>query len=66
MSVAEKLPPEELALSASECAELWGMSQEWWLRTVACRQGFHEQISRKPAAWIAVEVLEYRRTHRAA
>lgn len=46
MSVAEKLPPEELALSASECAELWGMSQEWWLRTVACRPGFPLELAR--------------------
>lgn len=65
MTAAQKLPPHELALTAAECADLWAMSPEWWLRTVACHPDFPERISRKPAAWIAGEVLEYRRTHRA-
>jgi len=65
VSVAEKLPAEELAFTADECAELWRMSPDWWLRTVASRPGFPERIKRRPAVWIAGEVLEYRRDHRA-
>lgn len=65
MGAAEKLPAEELALSAGECAELWGMGKDWWLRTVACRPGFPLPVSRKPYAWIAGEVLDYRRNNRA-
>lgn len=65
MSVALKVAPEELAFTADDCAELWAMSPDWWLRTVASRPGFPARISRRPAAWIAGEVLEYRRDHRA-
>lgn len=65
MSAAEKIPPEELAVSAEECAELWGMSKEYWLRTIACQPGFPSRIARKPATWIVGEVLEWRRSHRA-
>lgn len=62
MSAAEKLTPDQLPLTTEECAELWSMSKEWWLRTIACKPGFPRPIAK--GVWIAGEVLEYRRDHR--
>ena len=65
MGAAEKIPWTELAMSAAECAELWVMTPEHFLATVACKPDFPERITRKPASWKAGEVVEYRDTHRA-
>lgn len=35
MSAAEKIPWTELAMSADECAQLWGISADRFLRTYA-------------------------------
>lgn len=62
MGAAEKLPADELAITSDECAELWAMSREWWLRTIACKPGFPRPIAK--GVWIAGEVLAYRRENR--
>lgn len=64
MGAAEKIPWTELAMSAKECAELWGMSDEHWLRTVACKPGFPVRLTKKPATWKAGEIVAYRDNHR--
>jgi len=64
MTVAEKVPWMELALSAEECAELWGLTKEHFLASVACKPGFPDRLTYKPATWRAGEVVEYRNSHR--
>lgn len=64
MGAAEKIPWTELAMSAEDCAELWGMSADHWLRTVACRPGFPVRLTKKPATWKAGEVVAYRDANR--
>jgi hypothetical protein len=64
MSAAEKIPWTELAMSADECAELWGVSKDHFLQRVACRPGFPDRLTFKPATWRAGEVVEYRNTNR--
>lgn len=64
MSAAEKIPWTELAMTADECAELWAISKEHFLETVACRPGFPVRLTRKPATWKAGEVIEYRDQNR--
>lgn len=59
---ALKIPPEEQAISAEECAQLWCMSRDYWLRTIACLPDFPKTIAR--STWIVGEVLEWRREHR--
>ncbi len=65
MSAAEKIPWTELALNAEECAALWGISADRFLRTYACLPTFPVRIHRKPAAWKAGEVIEWRDKNRA-
>ena len=64
MSAAEKIPWQELAMDAAECAELWGISRTHFLETVACRPGFPDRLTMKPATWRAGEVVEYRNANR--
>lgn len=64
MSALDKLPWTELALSAEECAELWGVSKDHFLQRVACRPGFPSRLTFKPATWRAGEVVEYRNSNR--
>lgn len=65
MGAAEKVPWTELALDAKDCAELWGgITPEHFLATYACRPGFPERITMKPAAWRAGDVIEYRNRNR--
>jgi len=59
-----KIPWSELPLNAAECAELWAISKEYFLETVACRPGFPVRLTRKPATWKAGEVIEYRDQNR--
>ncbi len=65
MSAAEKIPWTELAMSADECAQLWGISADRFLRTYACLPTFPLRVHRKPAAWKAGEVIEWRDKNRA-
>lgn len=64
MSAAEKIPWQELAMTAEECGELWGVSGEHFLRTVACKPNFPARLTRKPATWKAGEVIAYRDRNR--
>lgn len=64
MSAAEKIPWTELPLTAEECAALWCISPEHFLATVACLPDFPVRVTKKPASWLAGEVIEYRNTNR--
>ena len=64
MSAAEKIPWTELAMTAAECSELWGITPEHFLATVACKPGFPDRLTFKPATWRAGEVVEYRNSNR--
>lgn len=64
MGAAEKIPWTELAMTAEECAELWGVSKDHFLQRVACRPGFPSRLTFKPATWRAGEVVEYRNENR--
>lgn len=63
MGAAEKIPPDELAISAEEACKLWNMTREYWLRTIACKPTFPKPIAK--GTWIVGEVLVWRREHRA-
>lgn len=65
MSAAEKIPWHELAMTADECAELWGLTKEHWLSTIACGPDFPKRLTMRPATWKAGEVVEYRNANRA-
>jgi hypothetical protein len=65
VSAAEKIPWEQLPLTAHECGELWGVTGEHFLATVACLPDFPERMTYKPATWLAGEVVEYRNANRA-
>lgn len=65
MSAAEKIPWTELPLTAEECAALWCISPEHFLASVACQPDFPVRVTKKPASWLAGEVIEYRNANRA-
>lgn len=56
--VRSKIPWQELAMNAEECAELFGMTAEYFLRAVACKPTFPVRLTRKPATWKAGEVID--------
>lgn len=60
MGAAEKIPWQELVILPDECAELWGYSTDYWLRTVACQPGFPARVG---AGWRAGDVIDYRNAH---
>jgi hypothetical protein len=64
MGAAEKIPWQELPLNAKDCAELWEVSADHFLATIACLPDFPERLTYKPATWRAGEVIEYRNTNR--
>ena len=64
MGAAEFIPWTERAMTAKDCAELWHVSAEHFLARIACRPGFPERLSLKPATWKAGEVLEWRDNNR--
>lgn len=64
MGAALKIPDHELPANTEDCAKLWGMSPDYWLRTIACKPTFPKRIARRPATWIIGEVLEWRRNNR--
>lgn len=66
MSLAEKIPWQEMPLTAAECAQLWEMSPEWFLASVACLPTFPERMTAKPVTWKAGEVIEWRDANRAS
>lgn len=65
MGAAEKIPWTELALNAKDCGELWEVTPEHFLATIACLPTFPERIGLKPATWKAGEVIEWRDRNRA-
>ena len=64
MSAAEKIPWSELPMTADDCAKLWAVSADHWLRTIACQPGFPVRVTRKPATWLAGEVVAWRNANR--
>ena len=64
MTAREKIPWTELAMTAAECSELWGITPEHFLATVACKPTFPDRLTYKPATWKAGEVLEWRDANR--
>lgn len=59
MAAAEKLPWQELSMTAEECAELWSISPEHFLATVACKPSFPQRRNLRPATWRAGDVVDY-------
>lgn len=59
-----EIPWREQAIGADEAGKLFGVSGEWFLRTIACLPSFPRRVNRKPAAWIAGEVVDWRERHR--
>lgn len=59
------LPWREQAIDAGEAAKLFGLSRERFLRTIACMPSFPGRVNRKPATWIAGEVVDWRARNRA-
>lgn len=59
------IPWREQAIDASEAAKLFGLSRERFLRTIACLPSFPVRVNRKPATWIAGEVVDWRSRNRA-
>lgn len=53
-----------MAISSTECAELWGITPEHFLVTIAYEPTFPVRITRKPATWKAGEVIEWRDQNR--
>lgn len=66
MSAAESIPWEKRAISAEECAALFGLSTRQFLETRACLPTFPARISMRPAYWIAGEVEAWRDANRAS
>ena len=66
MALADKVPREELPLTADECAELWGKCKDVFLREIACAPGFPQRMTYRPATWKVGEVLAYRDANRAS
>jgi predicted DNA-binding transcriptional regulator AlpA len=64
MGAADVIPWREQAVGAAEACKLFGLSPEWFLRTVACRPGFPAKVHGRPARWVLGEVLDYRDAHR--
>lgn len=64
MSALDKLPWTKLALAADECAQVFGLSKDRFLRTIARLPAFPQRVSLKPAAWKAGEVVEWRGANR--
>lgn len=65
MGAAEKIPWEHLALTAEECAGMFGCTKRAFLEAIACQPSFPARVRAKPAAWIAGEVAEWREVNRA-
>lgn len=62
--IRSKIPWQELPMTAEECAELFAITAEHFLRTIACKPTFPVRLTRKPATWKAGEVIEWRDSHR--
>lgn len=62
--IRSKIPWQELPMTAEECAELFAITADHFLRTVACKPTFPVRLTRKPATWKAGEVIEWRDSHR--
>jgi predicted DNA-binding transcriptional regulator AlpA len=58
------IPFDQQAITAEQLALLFGCSPRHALERIACRPGFPERVSLKPAAWIAGEVLAWRDANR--
>ena len=58
--------PGERAIDKYECARLWGVAPYTFMQRIAAQPGFPERVNRRPAAWIAREVLAWREANRAS
>jgi predicted DNA-binding transcriptional regulator AlpA len=61
-----EIPWTERAIGKDEVAVLIGCQPDSVLRLYACKPDFPRPIQRKPARWVAREVLEWRDRRRAA
>ena len=59
------VPFELQAIDAEAVGLLLGLAARTVLETVACRPDFPVRVSKKPATWVAGEVLEWRDSNRA-
>lgn len=64
-AVAEKIPWQQLAYTAEECAPLFGCKPRTFLEEIAPLPNFPVRVRLRPAAWIAGEVIEWRDANRA-
>lgn len=64
MSAAEKIPFEEMALSAEDVGHILGKSPRTVLEKLACLPNFPARVSIRPAAWRAGDILDYRDANR--
>lgn len=58
MGAAETMLFEERAINADEVGVLLGCSGRQVLERIACKPGFPERLSIRPASWIAREILQ--------
>lgn len=65
MSAAENIPFEFRAIGAEEVGILLGVAPRTVLEKVACRPGFPDRLTLRPATWVAGEILEWREANRA-
>lgn len=65
MNTAESIPFELRALNAEQVGALLGCCGRQVLERIACRPGFPQRVSLRPATWIAGEVLAWREANRA-
>ncbi|GGD58173.1 hypothetical protein [Pseudoxanthomonas indica] len=64
-TVAHKTIPYELrAIGAEEVGILLGLAPRTVLETVACRPDFPIRLTKRPATWVAGEVLKWRDANR--
>lgn len=55
------IPWTAKAINAREVGELLGVAPNTVLNKIACRPDFPRRVNMRPAAWIAGEVLEWRK-----
>lgn len=60
-----EVPFELRAIDAEAVGMLLGCAPRTVLETIACRPGFPQRVSLRPATWVAGEVLKWRDANRA-
>lgn len=60
-----RIPFEEMALNAEEVGMILGYAARTVLEEVACKPGFPERLTMRPATWRAGDIIEWRDLNRA-